>query len=161
MSNGLLHLLQNRTRFRLFLIKKLPAAFFAGLRIESASTHQCTVSVPFRWSTQNPFRSTYFACHAMAAEMSTGILAMAAVYGKKPPVSMLVLAMESRFYKKAKGTTLFTCTEGALLQQTVQQAIETGTGQSVMVQSTGVNAQGEVVAEFRITWSFKQKQNKT
>lgn len=161
MSNGLLQLLQNRTRFRLFLIKKLPSAFFAGLRIESASPMQCTVSVPYRWSTQNPFKSTYFACQAMAAEMSSGILAMAAVYGKKPTVSMLVLAMESKFYKKAIGKTLFTCTEGALLQHTVQQAVQTGTGQSVVVRSTGRNAQGEVVAEFQITWSFKQKQNKT
>src|SRR5688572_4297681 len=133
MSNRLLQLLQNRNKFRLFLFKKLPAALFSGLRIEAATTQECTVSVPYRWSTQNPFRSTYFACQAMAAEMSTGVLAMSGVYGKKPPVSMLIVAMESRYHKKATGKTFFTCQDGPLLQETVARAIASGNGESVKV----------------------------
>ena len=57
-----------------FYFQKLPAAFFSGVRIKEVGETKCRVSVPYKWFTQNPFRSTYFACLAMAAEMSTGAL---------------------------------------------------------------------------------------
>src|ERR1700743_3919580 len=86
-------------KFRLYLLTKLPAAFFAGLRVAKADADHCVITIPYRWSTRNPFRSIYFACLGMAAEMSTGILAMSAVYGRQPRVSMLVLGMEAGFFK--------------------------------------------------------------
>ena len=156
-AQAFLKTIQNGLKFRLFLLQKLPAAYFAGLRLQQVSEHHCAVSVPYKWATQNPFRSTYFACLAMAAEMSTGVLAMAQIYKRQPGVSMLVTGMESKFYKKATGITLFTCHDGAALQQAVAQAVQTGGGQTVRVQSTGTNKGGEVVAEFWITWSFRQK----
>ena len=161
MSNRLLQQLQNRNQFRLFLLKKLPAAFFAGLRIETASSESCTVSVPYRWSTQNPFRSTYFACLAMAAEMSTGVLAMNAAHGKKPSVSLLIVAMESKYHKKATGKTFFTCQDGPLLQQTVATALQSGEGAAIKVFARGTNSAGELVAEFWLTWSFKAKNSRS
>ena len=150
--------IKNKWKYRLFLLKKLPAAFFAGVQVQQASLQQCTVSVPFKWATQNPFRSTYFACLAMAAEMSTGVLAMAHLYGRKPAVSMLVVSMESHFHKKATGLTFFTCADGAAIQQAVEQSVHTGKGQAVKGYTMGTNGQGEVVAEFWFTWSFKPKQ---
>src|SRR5689334_1334334 len=93
-------LTRNQVTFRLFLLKKLPAAYFSGLRVKEVSEYACAVTVSFRWFTQNPFRSTYFACLSMAAEMSTGILAMAHVYKRSPKVSMLVVSVEGKFYKK-------------------------------------------------------------
>ena len=152
-----LQTLQSGLKYKLFLLKQLPAAYFSGLKLQAATLESCTVSVPYRWSTQNPFRSTYFACLAMAAEMSTGVLAIAHIYGRKPPVSMLVVGMESKFYKKATGLTFFTCSEGAHIQQAVEKAVQTGEGQTIRVQTTGVNKGGEVIAEFWFTWSFKRK----
>ena len=149
--------IRNSFKFKLFLLKKLPAAYFAGVKLQQVSGQSCAVSVPYKWATQNPFRSTYFACLAMAAEMSTGVLAMAHLYKRKPAVSMLVTGMESTFYKKATGLTLFTCADGAAIQQAIAQAMQTGEGQTVRVQSKGTNKDGEVVAEFWFTWSFKQK----
>lgn len=144
-------------RFRLFLLTKLPAAYFAGLRLQEINTTHCSVIVPFKWFTKNPFRSTYFACLAMAAEMSTGALALANVYGRKPSVSMLVVNMEANYYKKATGKTIFSCEEGAALNAAVEKAITSGEGQTIKVKSTGRSEKGEMVAEFFITWSFKVK----
>jgi hypothetical protein len=144
-------------RFRAYLLMKLPSAFFAGLRIPKIDENQCTVTVPYKWFTKNPFRSTYFACLGMAAEMSTGVLAMAHVYQK--PVSMLVVGMEATFAKKATGITRFHCPDGLAIGQTISLAISTGEGQTVKVRSLGVNAAGESVAEFFITWSFKVKKS--
>lgn len=152
-----LDLIRKQPRFRLFLLQQLPAAYFAGLRLEAVQAGSCTASVPYKWFNRNPFRSTYFACLAMAAEMSTGILAMAAIYRRKPAVSMLITGMESRYHKKAVGKTYFTCRDGAVLQEAAEASVRTGTGQEVRVYSRGENSEGALVAEFWLTWSFKPK----
>src|SRR6476469_6351731 len=107
--SSFLSLINNRTKANLFLLRKLPAAFFSGVRIEGATAERCTTFVPYTWRTQNPFRSTYFACLSMAAELSTGALAMAAVYGRKPALSFLITGLEGQFHKKATSKTRFTC----------------------------------------------------
>lgn len=153
-------LISSPLRFRAFLLKNLPAAFFAGLKIAAFSPESCTVTVPFKWFTKNPFRSTYFACLAMAAELSTGVLAMYHVYKRRPSVSMLVTGMESKFYKKTTGRTLFTCSDGPLIEEAVEQSVQTGEGQNVRVYTKGVNKEGELVAEFWLTWSFRPRKGK-
>jgi len=79
------------------------------------------VSIPFKWFSQNPFRSTYFACLSMAAEMSTGALALGHLYKRKPTVSMLVVKTEGEYFKKAVGRTYFTCEDGAAIQSAVER----------------------------------------
>jgi hypothetical protein len=147
-------LMRHPVKFRMFLLTKLPAAYFAGLRIVSADGTKCVVSVPFKWFTQNPFGSIYFACLSMAAEMSTGALAMAAIYKRPQKVSMLVVSSEAQFLKKAKGVIYFTCKDGATIASAVEEAIQNGTS-TITITSEGVNAEGENVANFSFTWSFK------
>ena len=95
-SNAFFLIANNPFKFRLFLLSKLPAAYIAGIRIKECNDEVCSVSVPYKWLTQNPFRSTYFACLSMAAEMSTGALAMANVYKRKPSASMLITSVDSK-----------------------------------------------------------------
>ncbi len=144
--------------FRMFLLTKLPSAFFSGVRIRDLDDEKCTATVPFKWFSQNPFRSTYFACLSMAAEMSTGALALAHLYKSDPPVSMLVVKVESEYFKKATGRTSFICEDGALFRTAVEETIATGESRTVKAKSVGTNKNGEIVAEFFITWSFKAKQ---
>jgi len=150
-------LLRSPIRFRLYLLTRLPSAFFSGLRIAAADDSSCTVTIPFKWFTRNPFRSTYFACLSMAAEMSTGILAMAAVYKKNPPVSMLVVSLEGNFHKKATGLTAFRCEDGVSIRDIIEKAVSTGEAQIIKARSVGTNAAGETIAEFFITWSFRTR----
>ena len=153
-----IQLMKHPVKFRMFLFTKLPAAFFAGVRVREADEQRCVVTVPYKWLSQNPFRSTYFACLSMAAEMSTGALAMAQVYKSDPPVSMLVVKVESEYFKKATGRTSFVCEDGALFQLAVEESIATGEARTVQATSVGRNTEGEEVARFVITWSFKAKQ---
>lgn len=142
---------------RMFLLTKLPSAFFSGVRVRYLDEEKCVATVPYKWFSQNPFRSTYFACLSMAAEMSTGALALAHLYKITPPVSMLVVKVESEYFKKAIGRTSFICEDGKLFQQAIEEAIQTGEPRVVKTKSVGTNKEGEVVAEFFITWSFKSK----
>lgn len=150
-------LINNPIKFRLFLLKQLPAAYFSGLKLISVTEDKSIVSVPYKWFTRNPFRCTYFACLSMAAEMSTGILAMASVYKRSPKISMLVTGIEGNFYKRATHRTNFICEEGHAIKQTIEAAAEATEPQSIKVLSSGFNKQNELVAKFWITWSFKIK----
>jgi Domain of unknown function (DUF4442) len=150
-------LIKHPIKSRLFLLTKLPAAYFSGVRIRSIDEQQCTVTIPYKWLTRNPFRSTYFASLSMAAEMSTGALSMAYLYKRIPPVSMLVVKVSSEYFKKATGRTRFTCADGKAILATIDKAVTSGEAQSFTCRSVGVNAAGETVAEFMVTWSFKAK----
>jgi hypothetical protein len=94
----------------------------------------------------------------MAAEMSTGALAMANIYKRRPAVSMLITNVEGIYYKKATGKTYFTCNEGLAIKETINTAYASATPQILKVKSEGYNKHNELVAEFWFTWSFKVKQ---
>ena len=156
-SEPFFSLVKNPLKFNLFLLQKLPAAYFSGLKLKEVNDQACVVSVPYKWFTKNPFGSTYFACLSMAAEMSTGMLAMAGIYKRKPSVSMLVTGVESSYYKKATDTVDFICNSGNEILQAIEKAIETKSPQTIRVASKGFNRNKELVAEFWITWSFKAR----
>jgi hypothetical protein len=67
--------------------------------------------------------------------------------------------MEVNFIKKATGTILFTCEDGALIQAAINESIETGEGKTIVAVSKAKNSANEIVAEFLITWSFKAKRS--
>jgi acyl-coenzyme A thioesterase PaaI-like protein len=156
-ANEFIKLMKHPVKFRMFLFFKLPSAFFSGVRLRDIDEKKCVVTVPYKWFSQNPFKSTYFACLAMAAEMSTGTLGLMQLHKRKPAVSMLVVKLEADYYKKAVGRTTFTCADGEKLQQAVDESIATGESRTVVAKSTGTNDKGELIAEFFVTWSFKAK----
>ncbi len=156
-ADSFFDLVRHPLKFRWFLLTKLPSAFFSGVRVKYADNEKCVVTVPYKWFSTNPFRSTYFACLSMAAEMSTGVLAMAHTYKQDPAISMLVLKVEGSFMKKATGITTFTCDDGKLVTQLVRDAMASGKATTATMRSAGINKEGETVAEFAITWTFKVK----
>lgn len=144
--------------FSLFLLRRMPSALFAGVRIRGLNDEECMVSVPYTWFSRNPFRSTYFACLAMAAEMSSGALAMMHVCDSDRTISMLVTGLEAQYHKKARGLTRFICKDGRLLQAAIQYSQNRSQPQTCKAYAVGMNSGGECVAEFWITWSFKLKE---
>jgi len=155
--SSFIKLVKHPFKFRMFLLSRLPNAFFSGVRIRHIDMNNCVTTVPYKWFTRNPFQSTYFACLSMAAEMSTGALCLAHLHRRTPSVSMLVVKVESEYFKKAAGRTIFTCEDGALIKETIEQAVATGDARTVRARSVGKNSDGAMVAEFFITWSFKPR----
>ena len=153
-------MMKHPVKFRMFLFTKLPAAYFAGVRVREVDERRCVVTVPYKWFSQTPFRSSYFACLSVAEEMSTGPGERGHLYKINPPVSMLVVKVESEYFKKATARTSFVCEDGELFQKTIEETIATGESRTVKAKSVGRNKEGEVVAEFYITWSFKAKSTK-
>lgn len=147
-------------KFRMFLLMKLPSAFFSGVKVVSLNNESCKTSVPYKWFSQNPFKSTYFACQAMAAELSTGLPAIMAIEKRNPRVSMLVVDMQAVYVKKAVGITTFECKDVLAITTAVEKAVSTGEGQTIKAEVIGSDNKRNEISRFYFTWSFKAKQKK-
>lgn len=152
--------ISNRLFFTQFLLAKLPAAYFSGLKLEAVDETKAVVSVKQKWFNKNPFRSIYFAVLTMAGEMSTGILCMGNIYKRNPSVSLLVTEQRGIFHKKALGKIVFTCEDGHTIAAAVNEAIATNNAVTVICYSKGLNSNNELVAEFWVSWSFKTRKRK-
>tara|TARA_S200000501_G_scaffold8750_1_gene7795 strand:- start:4590 stop:5093 length:504 start_codon:yes stop_codon:yes gene_type:complete len=158
-QNKLLKMYNNRFIVKSISIAKLPMAFFAGLKIEYINEYKSITSVKFGYLTKNPYRSTYFAVLSMAAELSTGLLANLYVTGIKPSIALIVTKLNASFIKKAIGTTTFVCEDGQKFQEAIEILLTQRSPAEVKSKSTGLNESGEIIAEFEIYWSFKQRQH--
>lgn len=147
----------NSYKMGMFMLKNLPLGFFVGLRVVQVDNMGAQVSVPFKYLNKNPFQSIYFAVLSMAAELSTGILAFAAVYDAPVPVSMLVFDMNAQFIKKATSRIVFKCNQGEEISKAVAESVADGDSRTVTVKSVGRDKNGVQVAEFNFTWTFKPK----
>jgi hypothetical protein len=136
---------------------KLPLAAFAGLRVTRLDGDGAEVSLPAGWKTQNPFRSTYFAAQAMAAEMSTGAPALLFIGESGKRISSLVTGLHAKFTKKATRTVTFTFAGGPQMRAAIERAAQSGEGVEFTARTVGKMPDGTVVAEFDIEWSFKRK----
>jgi Domain of unknown function (DUF4442) len=142
-------------KFQFFLLKRLPAAWFMGVRVHQLDDAGAQTRLPFTWYSQNPFKSIYFAAQAAAAELSTGILMMYHLQGQ-PPVSMLVRSMQAKFLKKANDTLTFTCDQGEELQACIARAMQNPDGETIILKSVGRLPNGDVAAEMEFTWGIRR-----
>lgn len=147
----------NRFFLTLWMLVKLPSALFCGVRVDEFTEATCVTSVPYGWRSQNPFRSTYFAAQAMAAELSTGALVLLAAEDAGVPFSTLILDVRATFGKKAVDRVSFTCNDGAAIFAAVREAKATGEACTVRVETVGRMANGAETSRFSLTWSVKPK----
>jgi len=145
------------SKINTFLMFKLPSAYFTGVRLKSISENSCITTVKHRWINQNPFKSMFWAVQGMAAELSTGAMVMAKIKESGNNISMLVARNKATFSKKAKGRIFFKCTDGAIINKAIDEAISTGEGQTIWMKSEGKDAAGEIVSTFEFEWTLKIK----
>ncbi|WP_426429777.1 DUF4442 domain-containing protein [Winogradskyella sp. HB-48] len=145
------------SKLNTFLMFKLPAAYFTGVRTKSLDDTTCVVTVKHRWINQNPFNSMFWAVQGMAAELTTGALVMKKIKESGKKISMLVANNNASFTKKATGRITFTCKEGHKIDDAISKAIETGEGQTVWLSANGVNSDGVEVSAFNFEWTLKVK----
>ncbi len=143
-------------KWRLFGLKKLPSLALWQVKLSALDAEACTVTIPYGFRTQNPFRSTYFAAQSGAAELSTGALAMLHLAGK-PAASMLVTRFDSRYYKKVTTTLTLVCEDGPAIAEAIAGTMADGEGRETVARSRGYLPDGTLASEFWVTWSFKRR----
>jgi hypothetical protein len=140
-----------------FLMFKLPSAYFSGVRVKSMNDKEAITTVKHRWINQNPFKSLYWATQGMTSELATGILVMKEIQDSGKNISMLVRQQTGTFTKKAVGRINFICKDGDLIKATIQEAIDSGEGQTITMTSEGFDEKGDSVSKFEYTWGLKVK----
>ena len=141
----------------LWMWRTLPLAAFAGVRVVRLDEQACLVRLPGGWRTRNPFRSTYFAAQAMAAEMSTGAPALVLLEDAPVSVAMLVVGLRVTYTKKLAGAGTFAFEDVAGMKAAIERASADEAPQSFSARSIGRDAAGDAVAGFEIDWSFKRR----
>ena len=144
-------------KINLFMLYKLPSAYFCGVRVREISEEKAVVTVKQRWINQNPFNSLYWAVQGMASEFASGILVLQEIKKSKHKISMLVTHQEGCFTKKATGKITFECNDVTLIKEAIQKSIATNQGQIIHLKTDGYNAVGELVSQFVYEWSIKVK----
>jgi hypothetical protein len=93
----------------------------------------------------------------MAAELTTGAMMIDQIKESGHKISMLVANNNANFSKKATGKITFTCQDGHLIQEAIDKTVADGDGQTIWMQSVGVNTDGVVVSIFNFEWSIRLK----
>lgn len=143
-------------KFKWFAFTRLPSLLYWRVRVQELGADRCKVAIPFRRSTQNPFKSIYFSAQAGAAELSTGALVLLHTTGVGS-YSMLVTHMEMQFGKKATSTVTFTCKGGEAVGEAVAKMKQPGDTGQVELVAVGVDEAGDEVSRLRVFWSLKKR----
>jgi len=143
------------SKINTLLVLKLPLAYIAGVRATYLDSEKCVASVKFRWINQNPFRSMYWAVQGMAAELTTGALVMAKLRESEHSISMLLATSKGTFKKRVIGRVTFTCYDGELVDEVINKAIQTGEGESVLMNAIGIDEEGNEMSNFNFEWTIK------
>jgi len=146
-----------KSKINKFLLFKLPSAYLCGIRLKEIHDNESVVTVKHRWINQNPFKSMYFAVQSMAAELTTGVLLIKQIQDSGRKVSMLVISHSGSFSKKAVGRITFKCNDGEKINKALEETLKTGDGQTVLMNSVGIDEQGDVVSTYQFEWSIKAK----
>jgi hypothetical protein len=153
----LINKVRNPIVFNLLMLKMLPIVWISGIKINTLTPFECSVRLRYQYITKNPFKSIYFACLAMAAELSSGVLALIKIKKLGLNISMLVTEVNAAFYKKATGKITFSCNDGTKIEECIQKCISSNKGEIIEIESVGKDESGQIIARFQFQWSFKVK----
>jgi len=142
-------------KYNLFLLRKLPAAYFCGVRIRSLDSDQCEIKITLNWFNKNPFKSMFWAAQGMAAELTTGLMITDKIKKSGYDISMLLISNKANYFKKATGTIIFNCNQGNKIDHTIEKLIALKSPQTIVLSSTGINKQNVTVSKFTFEWSLK------
>ncbi len=142
-------------KYNIFLLTKLPAAYFCGARLKSINSNECSVKITHNWFNQNPYKSMFWAAQGMAAELTTALMLTDKINKSGYDISMLLISSKSNYYKKATGTIVFNCSEGNNMDEMMNKLISSNTPQTITLSSKGINQNKVTVSKFIFEWSLK------
>ncbi|NOQ89615.1 MAG: thioesterase [Gammaproteobacteria bacterium] len=142
---------------KLYYLKSLPMGLVSGIKLIQLDEEKSVSEVPFRWCNKNPFNSMYFAVQSMAAELSTAAPVMLALKGSDADIALIIVDLKADFAKKAQSKITFTCMEYDKIYNAVTQLKQADDTATVNVKTIGRDIDGNEVATFYFTWSFKRR----
>ncbi len=149
------------TMVRLWSLQNVFLLWITRLRILELTNDRCVVRIPLNWITRRrDIHAMYLGTLCMGADVAAGLISFKLVMDRKEKVSFVFKDLKGEFLKRAEGDVVFTNNDGAVTQELMRRALETGERQeaTVHVVATVPSKLGdEPVARFELTLSLKRK----
>ena len=144
-------------QLRLWMLTKLPMGLLSGMKIVALTEEGCEVVLKDKWWIRNPFGSIFWAVMGMAAELSTGALVYA--YASGSNVKFILVGMEGKFFKKAKGKSYYFCDAGLDVPRAIQELKNSDESSLVILPVIAKDQAGQILATFNFQWQLRKPIN--
>ena len=150
--------LRSTWEIRSFGLTKVPLILYCMPTVIRLDDAVCAVRIPLNWRTRNHYRSMYFGCLAVGADVAGGFLAMHHTRKSPRPVGLLFKDFKADFLKRPEADVVFRSEDGPAMAALVQEALDTGkrvNGVTHVTATTPSLLGDEPVAKFALTVSLK------
>ena len=141
-------------KLRLWMLTKLPMGLLSGMYVKTLDEKGCVVVLKDRIWIRNPFGSVFWAVMGMAAELSTGALIYA--YASGTDVRFILVGVEAKYFKKAKGKSYYFCDAGLDVLRSFQEIVNMNEPGSLILPVTAKDQAGQVLATFIFQWQLRK-----
>jgi hypothetical protein len=146
---------------RLWSLQNVFFLWLTRLRILELTGDRCVVRVPLNWITRRrDIHAMYLGTLCMGADVAAGLISFKLVMDRKANVSFVFKDLKAEFLKRAEDAVVFTNNDGAVIQELMGRALETGERQEAtvhVVATVPTKLGDEPVARFELTLSLKKK----
>ncbi|MDD1779775.1 DUF4442 domain-containing protein [Enterovibrio sp. ZSDZ35] len=143
---------------KLFGFFKVPLIWYCRPKILVLDEEQVQVRIPLKRKTKNHLNSMYFGTLAIGADVAGGFMAMSKAEARGRKISLAFKSVKGDFLKRPEADVLFTCTDGKLIDQMLDETLSTGerVNQAVRIVATcpSINLD-QPMAVFDLTLSVK------
>jgi hypothetical protein len=149
------------TMVRLWSLQNVFLLWLISPKILELSADRCVVRVPLNWRTRRrDIRAMYLGTLCMGADVAAGLIAFSLVRQRGERIAFIFKDMRAEFLKRAEGDVVFTNADGAIAQDLLKRALESGEREeaTVRVTATVPDVLGdEPVARFELTLSIRKR----
>jgi hypothetical protein len=149
-------------RLTLFSIWKIPLVFYCRPKIVTLENETTVVKIRLRRKTKNHLNSMYFGALAVGADITGAFIAFDKAAKLKKNVSLAFKDFHADYYMRAMGDVYFTCNDGKLIDEMLEETFKTGEriNKPVTVIAKCPSINDDVVAKFVLTLSLKYRTKK-
>ncbi|CCN34074.1 putative Thioesterase/thiol ester dehydrase-isomerase [Vibrio nigripulchritudo SO65] len=143
---------------QIFGFSKVPLIWLCRPKILNIDEQSVEVRIPLRRRTKNHLNSMYFGALAIGADLAGGFMAMGKAQERGGKVSLAFKAVKGEFLKRPERDVHFTCSDGELIDQMLDETFSTGerVNKPVTITATCPSLNGdEPMAVFELVLSVK------
>ena len=146
---------------RLWALRNVFLLWLIGPRILEVSDQRCEMVVPLNWRTRRrDIHAMYLGTLCMGADIAGGLIAFQIMNRSKERLSFVFKDIRGEFFKRAEDDVHFACEDGAMIQEMVARARQSGERQEALVHVVArvpKKLGDEPVAKFELTLSVKKR----
>ena len=148
-------------KIKLFAWWTIPLLAISGAKIIHIDETKVKVKIRLWWLTKNHIGGMYLGTQAIGADLTGGALALNAIQRTGKKVSIAFKAMKSEFIKRPEATVIFTCNDGKLIDEMMEETYKSGEriNKDVLVEAVCPSLSNEVVSRFTLTLSVKYRKD--